>query len=225
MPYHSSTFAGSEIRYWHNVGNQFKIWGKNMWRCETLSHVASDWFIEFLWAGASPLSCFYCPAVNKNFSRWNFDLLGMYPPPNWIYQDPEKIDPKLSGKKQDDSKSMFLMISNIRTEKLREETCMTPCSSCYLKTNSDVLVEMLKIWFLDRNAGQFVIQWKSRIFPGILSGFLFVQICLPRYFPSSFPRHHHHSKMQHICQIFCSLILQTIIFETPFFLMFTNDTC
>ena len=83
MPYHSSTFAGSEIRYWHNVGNQL-IYDhnlrKNMWRCETLWQIASGWFIEFLWAGASPLSCFYCLSVNKNFSRWNFDLLGMYPP-------------------------------------------------------------------------------------------------------------------------------------------------
>ena len=84
------------------------------------------------------------------------------------------------------------------------------------------LSKFSKYNFLDRNAAQFAIQWKSRIFPGILSGFLFVQICLPRYFPSSFPAHHHHSEMQHICQIFCSLILQTILFATSFFAMFTN---
>ena len=125
--------------------------------------------------------------------------------------------PKIKWEKQDDSKSMFLILLGIRTEKLGEEKCMTPwCCSCYLNATSDVLIEMLKISFLDRNAAQFVIQWKSRIFPGILSGFLFVQICLPRYFPSSFPGHHHHSEMQHICQIFCSLILQAIVFATPF---------
>ena len=55
-----------------------------------------------------------------------------------------------------------------------------------------------------RNATQFVARWKSRIFPGILSGFLFVQICLPRYFPSSFPCHRQHSKLR---DNFCSLLL------------------
>ena len=115
MPYHSSTFAGSEIRYWHNVGNQL-IYDhnlrKNMWRCETLSHVASGWFIEFLWAGASPLSCFYCLAVNKNFPRWNFDLLHMYPPKTkFIRIDLQNPEIRLENWKTSFSlKSMFLYL-------------------------------------------------------------------------------------------------------------------
>ena len=67
----------------YDIGTTLEIsskFEKNMWRSETLSQVASGWLIEFLWAGASPLSCFYCLAVNKKFSRSNFTFLAYIPP-------------------------------------------------------------------------------------------------------------------------------------------------
>ena len=107
--------------------------------------------------------------------------------------------------KQETAIALRPAITFSTTRKQLTIMCKTECIHTKIRNNYvQNLILYVKNRIFRRNATQFVARWKSRIFPGILSGFLFVQICLPRYFPSSFPCHRHHSKLR---DNFCSLIL------------------